>query len=76
MTTNTTASAVQREQAFNGIQLLTAARSPKSLTKTTLVEARIIDTAHVFLSPNVDSNYLFGIENVISMFEKIRKKLM
>ena len=37
-----------------------------------LVEVRIIDTAHVFLSSDVDGNYLFGLENVLSIVERIR----
>ena len=37
-----------------------------------LVDARIIDTAHVFLSSEVDSNYLFGLGNVISVVERIK----
>ena len=39
----------------------------------TLVEARIIDTAHVFSSSDVDSNYLLGLENIISTVECIWK---
>lgn len=44
--------------------------SPKNL----LVDAKIIDTAHVFQSTDVDSNYLFGLENLISILEKCKEK--
>ena len=44
----------------------------KNCQQKTLVEVRIIDTAHVFLSSDVDGNYLFGLENVLSIVERIR----
>ena len=44
-------------------------------SNSTLVETRIIDTAHVFASSDVDSNYMFGLENVISIVEKMQKNL-
>lgn len=43
-------------------------------SKSTLLEVRMIDAAHVFSSGVVDSNYLSGLENVITVFEQIRKK--
>lgn len=43
-----------------------------SQPQKSLVEVRIIDTAHVFLSSDVDGNYLFGLENVMSIVERIR----
>lgn len=45
-------------------------------SKSTLLEVRIIDAAHVFSSAVVDSNYLSGLENVITIFEHIRTNLM
>ena len=41
--------------------------------KNTLVDARIIDTAHVFPSTDIDGNYLFGLENLISILENCRQ---
>lgn len=41
--------------------------------KKTVVETRMIDTAHVFTSSDLDNNYLFGLENVISIVEKCRR---
>ena len=41
--------------------------------KKNLVETRMIDTAHVFTSSDVDNNYLFGLENVISIVEKCKR---
>lgn len=38
----------------------------------TLVETRMIDTAHVFASSDVDDNYLFGLENIISTIQKLQ----
>jgi len=46
----------------------------QSQSTRTLVEARMIDTAHVFTSSDVDSNYLFGLENIISVVERMRTK--
>ncbi|XP_067047804.1 inositol polyphosphate multikinase-like [Acropora muricata] len=43
-------------------------------SKSTLLEVRMIDAAHVFTSGVVDSNYLSGLENVITVFEQIRKQ--
>ena len=43
--------------------------------KKTLVETRMIDTAHVFASSDVDDNYLFGLENVISIVQKLQSNL-
>ncbi|KAL9961500.1 hypothetical protein ACROYT_G030454 [Oculina patagonica] len=45
----------------------------QSPLKKTLVETRMIDTAHVFTSSDLDNNYLFGLENVISIVEKCRR---
>ena len=41
----------------------------------TLVETRMIDTAHVFASSDVDDNYLFGLENIISTVQKLQSNL-
>lgn len=41
--------------------------------RNTLVDARIIDTAHVFPSTDIDGNYLFGLENLISILENCRQ---
>jgi len=41
----------------------------------TLVETRMIDTAHVFASSDVDDNYLFGLENIISTVQKLHSNL-
>lgn len=41
----------------------------------TLVETRMIDTAHVFASSDVDDNYLFGLENIISTVQKLHANI-
>ena len=38
------------------------------------VETRMIDTAHVFTTSDVDNNYLFGLDNVISAVKKMWTK--
>lgn len=43
--------------------------------RKTLVETRMIDTAHVFASSDVDDNYLFGLENIISIVKKLQTNL-
>ena len=49
---------------------------PRELApEKTLVETRMIDTAHVFASSDVDDNYLFGLENIISTVQKLQSNL-
>ena len=45
------------------------------IPKKTLVETRMIDTAHVFASSVVDDNYLFGLKNIISIIQKLQPNL-
>ena len=47
--------------------------SHQQLFSSTLVDARIIDTAHVFTTSDTDFNYLFGLENVILTVKRIQK---
>jgi len=66
----------KKMQELNSDQLsVSKNRQKQSQSMRTLVEARIIDTAHVFTSSDVDSNYLFGLENIISIVERIQTKL-
>ena len=64
-------------QELNVVHLPTFKNCQKlSQPNKTLVEARMIDTAHVFTSSDLDSNYLFGLENIISAVERIRTNLI
>lgn len=47
----------------------------QQLLNSTLVDARIIDTAHVFTTSDTDFNYLFGLENVILTVNRLQKSL-
>ena len=47
--------------------------SHQQLLNRTLVDARIIDTAHVFTTSDTDFNYLFGLENIILTVKRIQK---
>ena len=47
--------------------------SHQKLLNSTLVDARIIDTAHVFTTSDTDFNYLFGLENIILTVKRIQK---
>ena len=47
--------------------------SHQQLLNRTLVDARIIDTAHVFTASDTDFNYLFGLENIILTVKRIQK---
>ena len=47
--------------------------SHQQLLNRTLVDARIIDTAHVFTTSDTDFNYLFGLENIILTINCVQK---
>ena len=60
------------EQTPEAHDSLRSENHPQPCVETVLVEARMIDMAHVFETSDLDNNYLFGLDNAISLFENFK----